>query len=158
MTAGPMLSPHFSRAELTTTSTWLQNNPGNAANARLVHLAVELLEPVRELLGVPLRVNSGFRSAAVNTRIGGSRTSAHLTGDAADVVPVGLAGEEAMRRIVEAHRAGGLRALDQAIVYAGGMIHLGCAREGRQPRGELLRSLARSGSGGPYVAWTPLEG
>lgn len=152
-----MLSPHFSRGELTVTSTGLPNNPGAAAHARLVHLAAELLEPVRALLGVPLRINSGFRSAAVNTAIGGSRTSAHLTGDAADVVAIGLSGEEAMRRIVEAHRAGGLRALDQAIVYAGGMLHLGCAREGRQPRGELLRSLARSGSGGPYVAWAPLE-
>lgn len=153
MTADPALSPHFTLAELTTTSTGLPNRPGDAALGRLRRLCTELLEPVRSIVGVPLRVNSGYRSAAVNARIGGSRTSAHLTGSAADVVPIGLDGEEAMRRIVEAHRAGLLPALDQAIIYAGGMIHLGAARDGRQPRGELLRSLASSGSGGPYVPW-----
>lgn len=145
------LSSHFTLAELTTTGTGLPNDPDPASLARLRVLCDELLEPVRALLGVPLRVTSGFRSPAVNAKIGGAKTSQHMRGEAADVVPVGLDAEEAMRRIAEAVRDGRL-VVDQAIVYRSGFLHL--SRRSESNRRQLLRSEAAGGSGGPYAPWT----
>ena len=107
---------------------------------------------MRDLLGVPLRVNSGYRSAAVNRIIGGSKTSQHMQGLAADVVPVGMDAEEAMQMIAAEVRAGRLPRLGQAIIYASGFIHLSLDAE--KPRQQLLRSASRGGSGGPYTAYS----
>lgn len=148
------LSPHFSLAELTTTGTGLANVPHPAEVSALVALCDHVLEPVRALLGVPLRVNSGYRSEAVNAAIKGAARSQHMRGEAADVVPVGMDVETAMARIAEAVRAKRLT-VDQAIAYhAGGFLHLSYASLTKN-RCELLRSSARGGSGGPYAPWTP---
>jgi hypothetical protein len=48
-------------------------------------LVLNVLQPVRELLGKPIRINSGFRSAAVNESVGGASTSQHCLGEAADL-------------------------------------------------------------------------
>lgn len=50
-------------------------------------LATELLQPLRDAWGGPITITSGYRCAALNAVVGGSRTSAHLTGYAADLVP-----------------------------------------------------------------------
>jgi len=145
------LSPHFGLSELTRSSTGLPNDPDLQALRHLADLCRDVLEPVRALLGVPLRVNSGYRSAAVNRIIGGSRTSQHMQGLAADVVPVGMDAEEAMQKIAAEVRAGRLPRLGQAIIYASGFIHLSLDAE--KPRQQLLRSASRGGSGGPYTAY-----
>ena len=141
------LSPHFTLAEL--------DREGIATPAEIAALralCVDLLEPVRALLGVPLRVNSGLRSVAHNAAIGGAPNSQHLHGEAADVGPVGLSAELAMERIAAEVHAGRLPA-DQAIVYASGFLHL--SHTTRRPnRGQLLRCSAPRGSGGPYVPYT----
>lgn len=147
------ISPHFTLAELTTTATGLPNAPDALHLSRLHFLCSDLLEPIRAILGVPLRVNSGYRSEAVNRAVKGSSTSAHCSGDAADIVPVGVPAEMAMRAIAKAHAAGQLPRLDQCILYASGMIHIGQPRGSGRPRGDLLRSAAPSGAGGPYSAY-----
>jgi hypothetical protein len=48
-------------------------------------LAINCFEPIREHLGKPIRVNSGYRSPAVNKRIGGALTSQHSLGEAIDL-------------------------------------------------------------------------
>lgn len=44
-----------------------------------------VLDPLREMYGKPITVNSGFRSAALNKAVGGAATSQHLRGEAADI-------------------------------------------------------------------------
>ena len=78
------LSPHFSLAELTKTNTGILNTPNIAQIERLKNTAVGM-EKVRALLrNKPIIVKSGFRSPAVNAKVGGSKTSDHMNGDACD--------------------------------------------------------------------------
>lgn len=80
------LTPHFSLAELTHTSTGLDNTPNAEEEARLETLAA-FMEKVRAILGShPISVDSAFRSEAVNNAVGGVSNSAHRLGYACDFV------------------------------------------------------------------------
>jgi hypothetical protein len=93
------MSDHFSMEELTATGTGLPNTPNAVQLAALVRLCKTILEPARILVG-PLRVNSGFRTVAVNAAIAGSaKNSQHMKGQAADVLPLTMSLEEAFHRI-----------------------------------------------------------
>lgn len=76
---------HFSINELTRTSTGLPNTPSAEQLANLEHLVNRVLDPAREWLGQPITINSGFRSPAVNAKVGGATSSSHLKGEAADL-------------------------------------------------------------------------
>src|SRR5436190_24207807 len=88
------LSPHFSLAELTFSEIALRqgfdNTPPPEVIPNLAQLALTLLEPARLLLGVPLHINSGYRSHLVNECIGGDAHSAHMAGRAANFIPIGI--------------------------------------------------------------------
>ncbi len=77
---------HFKFSELVRTDTGLPNVPGWRETLNL-RLLARYLDTVRDEYGKPVKVNSGFRSEAVNERVGGARNSAHLKGLAADIVP-----------------------------------------------------------------------
>ena len=79
-----MLSPYFALAEFTRTSTGLTNNPSPEHIENLQALVDNVLHPARVALGA-IRINSGYRSETVNRMVGGSKTSHHLRGMAADL-------------------------------------------------------------------------
>jgi hypothetical protein len=93
------LSPHFTLAELTRTSSGLVNVPTDAEVKALGALCTTLLEPVRAKFG-PVSIHSGYRGPAVNAAIGGSKTSQHMRGEAADFHCPGATLETVMRWIV----------------------------------------------------------
>jgi len=78
------LSPHYTVRDLSVTSTGLPNSPGDAYLGNLKALA-NCLELLREI--GPFTVVSGYRSDAVNNAVGGSETSYHGSGIAADIIP-----------------------------------------------------------------------
>ena len=84
---------YFTISELTASDTakakGIDNSPTTEARANLVTLVNTLLDPLREAWGKPLRVTSGYRGFRLNSAVGGSKTSAHCYGYAADIVPVG---------------------------------------------------------------------
>ena len=81
-----MLSRNFSLRELTrTTHSECDNTPGTREKENLRLLAQQLLQPLRDAWGKALTVNSGYRSAEVNKRVGGARNSYHMRGLAADI-------------------------------------------------------------------------
>jgi hypothetical protein len=79
------LSKNFTLKELTVTNTGLPNNPGKHEIENLIELTKNVLQPLRDIYGYPIHVNSGFRCKAVNQKVGGEPTSQHTTGEAADI-------------------------------------------------------------------------
>lgn len=83
------LSPNFSLAEMIKSETALRhgmdNTPTQAIISNLQLLALSVLQPVRDHFARGVKVNSGYRSPDVNARVGGSRTSDHCKGMAADI-------------------------------------------------------------------------
>lgn len=79
---------HFTFKELTATGTGKANAPATWEQVENLRRLALFLDGIREKFGKPVKVNSGFRSPAVNAAVGGSKTSAHLKGLAADIAPV----------------------------------------------------------------------
>lgn len=63
----------------------IDNTPTEDAIENLNALVDNLLDPLRELYGKPIFVNSGYRSKKLNMLIGGVSNSQHMTGEAADI-------------------------------------------------------------------------
>lgn len=83
------LSRFFTLAELTHSDTavaeGINNQPGAAETAALEALCRAILDPLREAVAAPIKVNSGYRGPVLNRRIGGAADSQHLRGQAADI-------------------------------------------------------------------------
>ena len=82
---------YFSIKELTAsfkaTQLGIKNEPTKQALVNLESLVLNILDPMRAAWGGGIIVTSGYRSAALNKAVGGSTTSAHRYGYAADIVP-----------------------------------------------------------------------
>ena len=145
--ARPMqLTPHFTLWELSqseyATRRGINNDATVLAKQNLLRLCIHVLEPVRELLGVPLHINSGYRNELVNSAIGGSKKSAHVEGRAADFVPVGMDLQVAFDRIRDSSIM-----FDQVILECDAWLHIAVAPERSVPR---LQALLASGGPGTW--------
>lgn len=80
---------YFTLNELTKSSTaqskGIKNNPSKTQKNNLISLVENILDPLREAYGKPIIVTSGFRCKELNKIVGGSSTSQHLKGEAADI-------------------------------------------------------------------------
>lgn len=63
----------------------IKNEPTKAIEKNLEALVENVLDPLREAWGRPIHVNSGYRCAELNKAVGGSPTSHHVKGMAADI-------------------------------------------------------------------------
>lgn len=83
------LSTHFTLEEMVISQhlrSGIDNTPPPEAMSNLLRLS-SLLEGVRLVLGDhPISISSGYRCKKLNTLIGGSRTSQHMQGLAADFI------------------------------------------------------------------------
>lgn len=81
------LSANFSLSELTKSETATRNGIFNTPSALVIEklqaLTDNILQPVRDKFG-PVIVTSGYRSPEVNKAVGGSTSSHHCFGYAAD--------------------------------------------------------------------------
>ena len=59
------------------------------------------LEDVRTLLDKPIKINSAYRAPKVNASVGGSKTSQHCGGCAADIRVTGMTPDEVVRAIIK---------------------------------------------------------
>jgi hypothetical protein len=92
------LTKNFTLHELTKSETALRhdldNTPDQEAISNLQDLAFNVLQPIRDHYGRGVKVNSGFRHPEVNAKVGGSRTSDHCRGMAADIEIPGVPNAE----------------------------------------------------------------
>ena len=80
------LSKNFTLAELTATShRKLQDTPSLEVIRNMQYLCIHVLQPLRDAIGRPVYITSGYRSAKLNARVGGVKNSYHLRGLAADI-------------------------------------------------------------------------
>jgi hypothetical protein len=92
------LTANFTLEELVKSETALRkgmpNDPTPEVIESLKTLAEQVLQPVRNHYGKGVKVNSGYRSPDVNAAVGGSRTSDHCKGQAADIEIPGVPNAE----------------------------------------------------------------
>jgi hypothetical protein len=149
------LSPNFRLAEFTRSDTaarlGIVLSPSQQHIENLTRLCVMVLEPARTMLreafpGCVVQITSGFRTPELNVAIGGSKTSAHMDGRAADI-EVRINGvEQDVTKVFAILRKSGLP-FDQLIQECGpaGWNHIGIAKRGETPRGELLTATGTPG-------------
>jgi zinc D-Ala-D-Ala carboxypeptidase len=99
------LTANFSLEELTKSETALRfgldNTPNDQELSNLVALCESVLQPIRDHFGKGVKVNSGFRDPEVNAKVGGSKTSDHCKGMAADIEIPGVANADLAQFIVD---------------------------------------------------------
>ena len=135
------MSKYFSLSELTRSSTALKEgiaNDPNEAQIKDLYRLMDYLDRVREAFGKAIIVTSGFRSPKLNKHIGGSLTSQHVKGQAADIRPHDI--KELRKLFATIRKVGGF---DQLILEepAGRTpwIHVSINPTNRPPRGEVKR-------------------
>jgi len=98
------LTEHFSLDELVFSQTavrkGIKNEPSEAVKKNLQVLANNL-ERVRAILLSPLHVSSAYRSPDLNKALGGSKTSAHMDGYAADFIAPAFGNPESIVRALK---------------------------------------------------------
>ena len=99
------LSANFTLKELTKSDTatrlGLDNTPDDEALENLKTLCEMVLQPVREHFGKSVTVNSAYRSPESNAAVGGSKTSDHCKGMAADIEIPGVANADLAQWIMD---------------------------------------------------------
>jgi hypothetical protein len=99
------LSANFTLKELTKSDTatrlGIDNTPDEAVIESLKLLCENVLQPVRDHFGKSVTVNSGFRSPETNQATGGSKTSDHCKGQAADIEIDGISNPDLAHWIMD---------------------------------------------------------
>ena len=128
------LSEHYVLGEFTRSKyPEVYNIPSHEAIANLKRLCV-WLEVLRDKVGHPIVINSGYRSPQLNRKVGGAPTSNHLTGCAVDIRTSGF---------------------EQAIEYTA--ILIAYATESNQEFDELLIEKNRYGAIWVHFAVRPKD-
>ena len=161
MNSNIQFTPHFELREFVVSQTardhGLDNTPPAEAVENLRALCVHTLEPLREALGLPIVITSGYRTRELNRLlVCHSNKSQHMSGEAADFhVSWNGPKEDAPSRrelFIKAFRqiiTDDSIAFDQCIIYPS-FIHVSYVRSGRKNRSKLTRAFAN----GSYAALT----
>jgi len=131
------LSKYFALSEMTVSQSaarrGLKNIPFGKQLDNLRSTA-EKMDAIREMLGHPVLVSSGYRNAEVNALVRGSKTSAHCQGLAVDFTCPGYGNPLAVAKAI---LASGIE-FDQLIHEFGSWVHIGFAEPGKPSRRQTL--------------------
>jgi len=144
------LSKHFELAEFIRSSTakraGISNMPTNAHLENIKLLCGKVLEPIRAHFARPIILSSGYRSSALNRAVGGSSSSQHCSGEAADI---DMDGTNVTNAQIFNYIKDNLE-FDQLIWEFGtdtnpNWVHVSYESNGRQ-RKQILRAVKKNGS------------
>lgn len=154
------LTPHFTLSEMCASRKavehGIQNIPPEEAVENLRALCIHTLEPLREALGLPIVITSGYRTKALDDiLVHASRKSQHMSGEAADFYvastdsATGISRKELLIKAFRQIITDDAIAFDQLIIYPS-FIHVSYVRNGRKNRRKLTKAFAN----GSYTALT----
>lgn len=138
------ITNNFTLEELTRSDTArirnIDNTPSQVIINNLERLCRELMQPIRDAYGNPIIITSGYRSEPLNTAVGGSITSKHKVGLAADFKASKGTNKALWDLIIKLHKEGKIQ-FDQLIWEKGTKtepqwIHIGLT-EGKN-RNQIL--------------------
>lgn len=137
------LTEHFSLEEMYYSDTALamkiNNKPNAQETAHLEELCTKILEPLRVEIGLPIKVNSGYRGPKLNAAIAGSsKTSAHQYGYAADIVCPSYGNAKEFCIYVEKFLRKNNIKFDQILYEYGAWVHIGIRNGKGLQRGQVL--------------------
>lgn len=122
---GEQLSTHFSLFELTHSEIaarlGIENEPSEETIGNLRALCLDILEPLRNSIGRPIFVSSGYRSPGLNSAVNGALASDHMVGLAADIMAPPLSVDELARAVLDLSR---YVPLNQCICEYGRWVHV----------------------------------
>lgn len=121
------LTANFTLEEMVVSRTAVVNGIDNTPPKDVIanlRRTCEILEIVRQEIKVPIIITSGYRSPDLNVAVGGSKTSAHMRGLAADFIAPGYGTPYAVCRAILDN---GSIPYEQLIHEFGNWIHLGIA-------------------------------
>ena len=146
------LTEHFTLGEMCYSATAeakkIPNIPLKQHITALQNLCERGLEPLCCHLGLPIKVNSGYRCQLLNQMVGGVPTSQHLKGEAADITiprshrPFGHPTDEQAARLIMRY-AEQYADFDQLILEHRGnswWVHISCRIDFRKNRKQVLKS------------------
>ncbi|MFA7360766.1 MAG: D-Ala-D-Ala carboxypeptidase family metallohydrolase [Candidatus Kapaibacterium sp.] len=140
------LTDNFSLEEMSISAMAVRkgvdNVPGEAEIKNLQILCEKILEPIREEVNCSIRVFSGYRSLTVNKLVGGSLTSQHMHGEAADTIAIGMSVEDYYQRIKKMVKDNRL-VVDQVIQEFNSWVHISFTIT-RANRKQFLRAVKDS--------------
>ena len=145
------LSEHFTLGEMCYSATAeakkIPNIPLKQHITAMQNLCERGLEPLCCHLGLPIKVNSGYRCQLLNQMVGGVSTSQHLKGEAADITiprshrPFGHPTDEQAARLIMRY-AEQYADFDQLILEHRGnswWVHISCRIDFRKNRKQVLK-------------------
>lgn len=141
------ISKNFSYAEFESSDTAKRKGIINVITTFEVRDAVKaltlsVLQPLRDIYGKPMEINSGYRCPRLNAEVGGVPTSQHVKGEAADIKTGSQTESYRLARLAKTHPEI-FREIDQLIVYET-FIHISHRRIGPQ-RNQILYNKSYKG-------------
>ena len=137
------LTPHFTLGEFvasnTATRRGIDNTPDAQVEATLRDVLAPAMESVRTLVGAPIVISSGYRSAELNAAIGGAAGSDHLSGHAADFIAPGFGSPLQICKLLVQHMD--VLRFDQ-LIHEGTWVHISF---GPRRRNQVLTAHFRGG-------------
>ena len=135
------MTKYFTLAEMLKSETADKNKIQNTPSAEIkqnIEKLLEVLDDLRKFFGKPIKITSGYRCTELNKLVGGSPTSAHVIGYAADLQPVQGSFEEFKASVIDWLDKSGVK-FDQCIIEKNKntqWVHFGLYNRKGQQRGQ----------------------
>lgn len=117
----------------------IDNTPDKETKEKLIRLAKEILQPIRNKWGSAIVVTSAYRCEALNKAVGGSKTSQHRLGEAADIKVGSKAQNKALFNLIQKMVSNGELKVGQLIdEYGYSWVHVSLPRTNGKPNNQVL--------------------
>ena len=133
------LSEHFTLDEFIVSQTAARHSIDNSPPPHVIEnlrYVAQRLEGIRTLLKTPIIVSSGYRCPELNARVGGSKTSQHMLGQAADWTAPGFGNPKEI--VAYLHHVG--VQYDQMILEFNAWVHTSFVRDGSRQQALIIDS------------------